>query len=178
MVYRGRAVQDDIRHHPRCWVPYAIPSIIEGKPDTVDNMEPVLYGIVRKILELKGSTKKGRPRAAFPDEKDGCLSNTCVGLHIVRKLFCRVPVPAAGWRPSTLARLASLNSNTAVLYTPETYFSVPNRSDQQIGVALFSARLAVDFAVLFRLLTGGLPLCSAGPVGRAGVPASIPVTVS
>lgn len=25
-------------------------SIIEGKPDTVDNMKPVLYGIVRKIL--------------------------------------------------------------------------------------------------------------------------------
>ena len=25
-------------------------SIIEGKPDTVDNMTPVLYGIVRKIL--------------------------------------------------------------------------------------------------------------------------------
>ena len=56
-------------------------SIIEGKPGTVDNMKPVLYGIVRKILS---------------------------------------------WRAA-----GSLNSNTAVLYTPETYFSVPNRSDNR-----------------------------------------------
>ena len=40
-------------------------SIIEGKPDTVDNMKPVLYGIVRKILSCRNHKKKGRPAGSL-----------------------------------------------------------------------------------------------------------------